>query len=84
MILCECTVSKTRVFFDIPWKRALIAVSQLIDKPGGIAYNERLIVTIAGGGVAQLVRAHGSYPCCRRFESVPRYQTSLFQGMLES
>ena len=25
------------------------------------------------GGVAQLVRAHGSYPCCRGFKSPPRY-----------
>ena len=26
------------------------------------------------GGVAQLVRAHGSYPCCHWFESSHRYQ----------
>ena len=28
------------------------------------------------GGVAQLVRAHGSYPCCHWFESSHRYQVT--------
>ena len=35
------------------------------------------------GGIAQLARAHGSYPWCREFESPFRYAKTLelFQGL---
>lgn len=29
------------------------------------------------GGVAQLVRAHGSYPCCHWFDSSRRYHVKI-------
>ena len=34
-------------------------------------------ITISGGGVAQMVRAHGSYPCCHWFESSRRYHSIM-------
>ena len=33
--------------------------------------------TIEYGGIAQLARAHGSYPWCRRFKSVFRYYKKI-------
>ena len=35
-----------------------------------------LVAGSISGGVAQLVRAHGSYPCCHWFESSHRYQVT--------
>lgn len=44
-----------------------------IPPPGSITFKQ--------SGVAQLVRAHGSYPCCHRFESGRRYQSHKQAGI---
>lgn len=43
-----------------------------IDSEQGLYYNN---LCVQFGGVAQLVRAHGSYPWCHWFESSHRYHT---------
>jgi hypothetical protein len=48
-----------------------------IDSEQGLYYNN---LCVQFGGVAQLVRAHGSYPWCHWFKSSHRHQ-SFFQTL---
>ena len=48
-----------------------------VDKPPKTRYNIKCTIhkwLAKNGGIAQLARAFGSYPKCRRFESHYRYQ----------
>ncbi len=40
----------------------------MLDRKKEVGYNKQLC-----GGIAQLARAHGSYPWCREFKSPFRY-----------
>lgn len=44
----------------------------MLDRKGKVGYNFKLC-----GGIAQLARAHGSYPWCREFKSPFRYEEEL-------
>ncbi len=45
-------------------------------------YGVSFTIHLPGGGVAQLVRASGSYPLCPGFESLHRYQIMLNIGSI--
>ena len=49
----------------LPYKQGVIGSS-----PIGPIYN---VLYVVYGGIAQLARAHGSYPWCRWFKSSSRY-----------
>ena len=40
---------------------------------GGVPLRGTRVYALNCGGVAQMVRAHGSYPCCQWFNSTRRY-----------
>ena len=44
----------------------------MLDRKEKVGYNFKLC-----GGIAQLARAHGSYPWCREFKSPFRYEEEL-------
>ena len=45
--------------------------------PGALVFSNQYSLLNLPGGVAQLVRARGSYPRRRQFESAHRHQLSL-------
>lgn len=53
-----------------------------VDRPRIFPYTNKVLKTC--GGIAQLARAHGSYPWCREFKSPFRYRKALnkVQGFL--
>ena len=57
----------------LPYKQRVTGSS-----PVGPMINKLLVSqTISYGGIAQLARAHGSYPWCREFKSPFRYSFKL-------
>ena len=56
----------------LPYKQRVTGSS-----PVGPTYFSDLITKAEYGGIAQLARAHGSYPWCREFKSPFRYVNSL-------
>ena len=60
----------------IPTSQACIAQSVEHFVGNEEVTSSSLVAGSISGGVAQLVRAHGSYPCCHWFESSHRYQVT--------
>ena len=52
----------------LPYKQRVTGSS-----PVGPIVNEKVYKRIEYGEIAQLARAHGSYPWCRGFKSLSRY-----------
>ena len=63
----------------LPYKQRVIGSSPI----GPIQQQDLRQACCFYGGIAQLARAHGSYPWCREFESPFRYAKTLelFQGL---
>ena len=55
----------------LPYKQRVTGSS-----PVGPTYFSESITKAEYGGIAQLARAHGSYPWCREFKSPFRYYTA--------
>ncbi len=72
----KCEKHSARKFILLFLSIFLIFLKKSIDKQGNIKYNVQCCCGCSTkyGGIAQLARACGSYPQCRWFKSIFRYQ----------